>query len=61
MTNSNGRSGTGDTFEGKTAREQHPTAPSGIYADWDPEVWDFGTPHQYPVLRFRGMDITIQR
>ena len=47
---------------GKTTREmQRPTGPTGIYAGWDPEYWDFGTSQQYPVLKYRGMDVTTQR
>ena len=53
------RSGSG---VGKTTREmQRPTGPTGIYADWDPEYWDFGTSRQYPVLRYDGMDVGAQR
>ena len=47
---------------GKTTREmQRPTGPTGIYADWDPEYWDFGTSRQYPVLKYDGMDVGAQR
>ena len=47
---------------GKTTREmQRPTGPTGIYADWDPEYWDFGTPRQYPVLKYNGMNVAAQR
>ena len=47
---------------GKTTRElQRPTGPTGIYADWDPEYWDFGTSRQYPVLKYDGMDVAAQR
>ena len=47
---------------GKTTREmQRPTGPTGIYADWDPEYWDFGTSRQYPVLKYEGMDVGAQR
>ena len=47
---------------GKTTRElQSPTGPSGIYHEWDPEYWDFGTSSQYPVLKYGGMDVAAQR
>ena len=37
---------------GKTTRElQSPTSNTGIYANWDPAVWDFGTSSQYPALK----------
>ena len=37
---------------GKTTAElQTPTSASGIYADWDPATWDFGTAIQYPALK----------
>ena len=28
-----------------------PTTADGIYSDWDPAVWDFGTPNDLPALR----------
>ena len=47
---------------GKTTRElQAPTANTGIYAGWNAEWWDFGTARQYPVLKYRGMDVAAQR
>ena len=47
---------------GKTTRElQSPTSNSGIYATWNPDQWDFGTSSQYPVLKYRGMDVAAQR
>ena len=47
---------------GKTTRElQAPTAATGIYANWNAEWWDFGTARQYPVLKYRGMDVAAQR
>ena len=47
---------------GKTTRElQAPTANTGIYAEWNAEWWDFGTARQYPVLKYRGMDVGAQR
>ena len=40
---------------GKTTRElQSPTSNTGIYANWDPSVWDFGTSSQYPTLKSGG-------
>ena len=47
---------------GKTTRElQTPTANTGIYADWNPNWWDFGTVRQYPVLQYGGLDVARQR
>ena len=59
---------------GKTTRElQSPTnytGYTGIYANWkvdldgdgeDDEPWDFGTPHQYPALKYGGLDPYKQR
>ena len=47
---------------GKTTRElQSPTSNFGIYATWNPDQWDFGTSSQYPVLKYRGMDVAAQR
>ena len=52
----------GNRGEGKTTREmQRPTGPTGIYASWDPEYWDFGTSRQYPALKYEGMDVGAQR
>ena len=28
-----------------------PTMATGIYSEWDPAVWDFGTPRDLPILR----------
>ena len=40
---------------GKTTGElQSPASNTGIYASWDPAVWDFGTSSQYPTLRSGG-------
>ena len=37
---------------GKTTSElQTPTTATGIYADWDSEVWDFRDANQYPALK----------
>ena len=47
---------------GKTTAElQSPTTNSGIYADWDARVWDFGNSRQYPALKYQGMDVAAQR
>ena len=47
---------------GKTTAElQTPTSASGIYVTWDPDVWDFGTSSQYPVLKFAGLNVADQR
>ena len=45
--------------DGKTSASlREPTAATGIYADWDADVWDFGTSSQYPALRqpFGGVE-----
>ena len=49
--------------EGKTTVElQTPieagSTPTDIYYDWDEQVWDFGTPAQYPALKYS--DGTLQ-
>ena len=51
---------------GKTTRElQRPIGYTGIYASWNANVdgvaggdvpWDFGTPRQYPVLKYGSLD-----
>ena len=47
---------------GKTTAElQTPTSASGIYATWDPDVWDFGTSSQYPALKAEGLSVADQR
>ena len=43
---------------GKTTREMRG---AGIYSDWNPDWWDFGTEEQYPALKYRGMDVAAQR
>lgn len=48
--------------QGLTSAElQTPTNNTGIYATWDPAVWDFGTSTQYPVLRDMPNGIEAQR
>ena len=40
------------TTRGKTSSAlQTPTSDTGIYANWAPAVWDFGTNSQYPALK----------
>ena len=47
---------------GKTTRElQAPTGSTGIYSRWNADWWDFGTRSQYPVLKYEGMDVAVQR
>ena len=42
---------TGDHGTGQTAAQlQAPTDATGIYADWDDDLWDFGEADEYPVL-----------
>ena len=43
---------------GKTTREMRG---AGIYSDWNPEWWDFGTEDQYPALKYGGMGLEVQR
>ena len=48
--------------ESKTTRElQSPASATGIYGNWDPGWWDFGTSRQYPALKYRGLDVAVQR
>ena len=36
----------------KTAEQlKSPTMAAGIYIDWNPKIWDFGTSDQFPVLK----------
>lgn len=44
-----------------TAELQNPTSATGIYADWDPSVWDFGTSSQYPALKHGKGSVERQR
>ena len=47
---------------GKTTSElQTPAVNTGIYAEWNPDFWDFGTSSQYPVLKYGGLDVAAQR
>ena len=47
---------------GKTTSElQSQTDNTGIYAEWNPDYWDFGTSSQYPVLKYDGLDVVAQR
>ena len=55
-------SGGSEDSAGKTTAElQTPTSASGIYATWDPDVWDFGTSSQYPVLKVAVLSVADQR
>ena len=53
--------GSEDSAGKTTAELQTPTSASGIYATWDPDVWDFGTSSQYPVLKAEGLSVADQR
>ena len=44
-----------------TAQLQTPTSNTGIYSQWDPNQWDFGTSSQYPVLKVEGLSVSAQR
>jgi len=47
---------------GKTTEElQAPTENTGIYANWNPDYWDFGNSSQYPALKYQGMNVAAQR
>ncbi len=56
--------------EGKTTRQlQRPSGYSGIYANWNLDLdgttggddpWDFGTPLQYPKLKYGSQDPIVQ-
>ena len=47
---------------GKTTLDlQSPASATGIYAEWNPDYWDFGTSSQYPVLKYSGLDVVAQR
>ena len=45
---SNGAFGLGQT----STQLQSPTVATGIYSSWNAGVWDFGTPEQYPALKY---------
>ena len=55
MTTSGG--GTGQT----TSDLQSPTSNTGIYANWDSSIWDFGTSSEYPVLKQVAGGVDLQR
>ena len=42
---------TGQPGSKTTAELQSPTGATGIYADWDTNIWDFGSSSQYPALK----------
>ena len=54
-------SGSADSAGKTTAELQTPTNASGIYVTWDPDVWDFGTSSEYPVLKVAGLNVADQR
>ena len=38
-----------------------PTRAEGIYVKWEPDDWDFGTPNQFPALKYvEGIDTNYQ-
>ena len=44
-----------------TAGLQMPTSASGIYRNWNPRHWHFGTAEQYPVVRYQGESLDLCR
>ena len=47
---------------GKTTADlQSPTSNTGIYASWNPDLWDFGTSLEYPALKYMGLSAAAQR
>ena len=42
-----------------TMELQEPTTATGIYADWSPADWDFGSSIQYPILKAAGSDTLL--
>lgn len=44
-----------------TTTLQSPTSNAGIYATWDPTIWDFGTTNQYPALKDMPNGLEVQR
>lgn len=44
-----------------TSELQGPTSDIGIYVTWDPNIWDFGTFDQYPVLKDMPLGLNAQR
>ena len=53
-------SGREDSLGGGTSRTtaqlQMPTMADGIYANWHPDDWDFGSMQDYPALRYNEVD-----
>ena len=45
----------------RTQQLQSPTRAAGIYANWNPDWWDFGTSSQYPVLKYGSFNVATQR
>ena len=60
-TQSTGQSGSAAGVGKTTVELQTPTSNTGIYANWDQNRWDFGTPRQYPALKYDGLDVDRQR
>ncbi|MDE2814775.1 MAG: fibronectin type III domain-containing protein [Gemmatimonadota bacterium] len=51
-----------DDSAGKTTSQlQAPIRNTGIYAGWSASWWDFGTSSQYPVLKYSGLSVSLQR
>ena len=50
-TETSGQAGSKGGAGQTTAELQAPTGATGIYADWDTNIWDFGTSSQYPALK----------
>ncbi|WP_420637790.1 GLUG motif-containing protein [Candidatus Poriferisocius sp.] len=52
-TSANDNDGHDDDGKGKSTSElKSPTGANGIYANWDANVWDFGSSGEYPVLKY---------
>ena len=60
-TQTTGQSGSYGGIGKTTAELQAPTENAGIYANWSPDYWDFGTDSQYPVLKYGGLNVAAQR
>lgn len=51
----------GDAQGLNTTAMQSPMSNTGIYATWDPAIWDFGTANQYPALSDMPNGLEAQR
>ena len=69
-TESTGQAGSHGGVGKTTAELQSPVGYTGIYAGWNLDLdgdgnsddpWHFGNSRQYPVLKYRGMDVGAQR